>query len=255
MKSIINSFIIAFSMYSKVPMPKASWNEDNMKYVMCFFPLIGAVIGAVIIGWDYIGNVLSISHVPQTIIMVLIPIVITGGIHMDGFLDTTDALKSYQAAPKKLEILKDPHAGAFAIIACVGYYFLNFGVWYDMKSSNYLIMAISYILSRALSGLAVVTFPLAKNSGLAVTFSNQAKKKATRITMMFFIVTCAIGMIFINPYLGTACFVSAMVVFAYCRRMAIREFGGITGDIAGYFLQVCELTMAMCVMIGGKLCG
>lgn len=255
MKFIINSFIIAFSIYSKVPMPKASWDEDNMKYVICFFPLIGAVIGAIIIGWDYIGNVLSISHVLQTIIMVFIPIVITGGIHIDGFLDTTDALKSYQSAEKKLEILKDPHTGAFAVIACVGYFFLTFGIWYDMKSSNILIMAISFILSRALSGLAVVTLPLAKNSGLVATFSNQAKKKVTRITMLFFIVTCVIGMIAINTYLGTACFASALVVFAYCRHMAIKEFGGITGDIAGYFLQVCELTMAICVMIGGKLCG
>jgi adenosylcobinamide-GDP ribazoletransferase len=255
MKSIINSFIIAFSMYSKVPMPKVSWEEDNMKYVMCFFPLIGVVIGAAIYGWNYVGNSLSISPVFHTIILVLIPIVITGGIHMDGFLDTTDALKSYQSVEKKLAILKDPHAGAFAIITCAGYFFLAFGVWYEMKSSNILIMAVGFVLSRALSGLAVVTFPLAKNSGLAATFSNQAKKKATRIAMLFFIAICAIGMILIHLYLGSICFVSAIVVFCYCRHMAIKEFGGITGDIAGYFLQVCELTMAICVMIGGKLCG
>ena len=255
MKFIKNSFIIAFSMYSKVPMPRAEWDEDNMKYVMCFFPLIGAVIGAAIVAWDYVGNLLPLSPVFHTIVMVLLPIVITGGIHMDGFLDTTDALKSYQSAQKKLEILKDPHAGAFAIIACVGYYFLTFGVWYDMKSSNILIMAVSFVLSRALSGLSVVTFPLAKNSGLAATFSNQAKKKVTRLTMCFFIVACSVAMLYINPYLGVICLVSAMAVFLHCRRMAIKEFGGITGDIAGYFLQVCELTMAFGVVIGGKLCG
>lgn len=250
MKSIRNSFVIAFSMYSKIPMPKASWEEDNMKYVMCFFPLVGVVIGAVIMGWFYIGEVLSISHVLQTIIMVLIPIVITGGIHMDGFLDTIDALKSYQSMEKKLAILKDPHTGAFAVITCVGYYFLMFGVWYDMKSSNILMIVIGFILSRALSGFAVVTFPLAKNSGLAASFSNQAKKTVTRITMLFFIVICAIGMMVINVYLGIACFLSAIAVFLYCRHMAIKEFGGITGDIAGYFLQVCELVMAICVVVG-----
>lgn len=255
MKSIINSFIIAFAMYSKVPMPKALWDEDNMKYVMCFFPLIGAVIGAVMLGWDYIGKALSLSHVFQTTIMVLIPLVITGGIHMDGFLDTTDALKSYQSVEKKLEILKDPHAGAFAIITCGGYYLLTFGVWYDMKSSNILLMAVGFVLSRALSGLAVVTFPLAKNSGLVATFSNQAKKKVTRITMLIYIVVCVIGMIVINPYLGMICCISALVVFIYCRHLAIKEFGGITGDTAGYFLQVCELTMAICVVIGGRICG
>lgn len=255
MKPIINSLIIAFSMYSKLPMPKASWDEDNMKYVMCFFPLIGAVIGAIIFAWDYVGKSLSLSLTLHTIIIVLIPIVITGGIHLDGFLDTTDALKSYQSLEKKLEILKDPHAGAFAIIACVSYYFLTFGVWYDMKSSNIPMIAVGFILSRALSGLAVVTFPLAKNSGLVATFSNQAKKKVTRITMLCYIIACAALMLYINPYLGSLCFVAAMAVFVYCRHLAIKEFGGITGDLAGYFLQVCELIMTFSVVIGGKICG
>lgn len=255
MKSIINSFIIAFSMYSKVPMPKASWEEENMRYVMCFFPLIGVVLGAVIFGWDYVGRYLPISRMFHTVIMVLIPIVITGGIHMDGFLDTTDALKSYGTVEKKLEILNDPHTGAFAIMACIGYYLLSFGIWYDMKSSNMLLLVISFILSRAFSGLAVVTFPLAKNSGLVATFSNQAKKRITRITMLGYLVACAVFMLYLNLYLGLLCFVSALLVFIYCRHMASKEFGGITGDVAGYFLQICELVMAFCVTVGGKLCG
>jgi adenosylcobinamide-GDP ribazoletransferase len=255
MKSSINSFIIAFSMYSKIPMPKAEWDEDNMKYVMCFFPLIGAVIGVALLFWNYVGTILGLSQVLTTVILVLLPILITGGIHMDGFLDTTDALRSYQPMEKKLEILKDPHAGAFAIIACSGYYLLSFGIWYEMKYTYLLIMALSFILSRALSGLAVVTFPLAKNSGLAATFSNHSKKKVTRVTMLLYILFCVVFMLWINSYLGLLCLAGAMAVFVYYRHMAVKEFGGITGDVAGYFLSVCEITMAFCVMIGGKLCG
>ena len=242
-------------MYSKIPMPKAEWEEENLKYVMCFFPLIGAVIGALVFLWDVVWNLSSMSRVFHTVVMVLIPLVITGGIHMDGFLDTIDALKSYQSTDKKLEILKDPHTGAFAIIACVGYYLFAFGIWYDMKSSYVLILAISFILSRALSGLAVVTFPLAKSSGLAATFSNRAKKRVTRITMFVYIAVCAVAMLLINPMLGFICMMSAVVVFIYYRYMAIKEFGGITGDLAGYFLQVCELTMVVCVILGGNICG
>ena len=48
----MNSCGIAFSMYSKIPMPQCDWTDDNMKYVMCFFPWIGAVIGALCIGWQ-----------------------------------------------------------------------------------------------------------------------------------------------------------------------------------------------------------
>ncbi|MGM9936265.1 MAG: adenosylcobinamide-GDP ribazoletransferase, partial [Candidatus Ornithomonoglobus sp.] len=45
---MINSLIIAFSMYSRIPMPRVEWREESMKYVMCFFPLIGVIIGAVV---------------------------------------------------------------------------------------------------------------------------------------------------------------------------------------------------------------
>ena len=43
---IFNSLIIAIAMYSKIPMPQAEWNEKNMRYAMCFFPVVGVVIGA-----------------------------------------------------------------------------------------------------------------------------------------------------------------------------------------------------------------
>ena len=43
-----SSFKIAFSMYSKIPMPKTDWNKKNMKYAMCFFPMVGAAIGIII---------------------------------------------------------------------------------------------------------------------------------------------------------------------------------------------------------------
>ena len=55
MRRLWNSFKIAFSMYSKIPMPRADWEKENMRYMMCFFPLIGAVIGALLIGWEWLA--------------------------------------------------------------------------------------------------------------------------------------------------------------------------------------------------------
>ena len=45
MKSLWNNFKVAFSMFSKIPMPRADWTEENMKYMICFFPFVGTVIG------------------------------------------------------------------------------------------------------------------------------------------------------------------------------------------------------------------
>ena len=53
MRRIWNSFKIAFAMYSKIPMPRADWEKENMRYMMCFFPFVGIVIGALMVGWSF----------------------------------------------------------------------------------------------------------------------------------------------------------------------------------------------------------
>lgn len=252
---MIHSLIIAFSMYSKIPMPKTDWSEKNMKYVMCFFPLVGVVIGGFILLWSYIGTILQLSRVFQAIVMILIPLMITGGIHMDGLLDTADALSSYQPREKKLEILKDPNTGAFAVITCVGYFFLSFGVWYEASLSVLPLLVLTFILSRSLSGLSIVTFSLAKTSGLAAAFSNQAKRKITRIALTVYVLLCSSLMLYLNWRIGLISILSALGVFCYYHHIAYKEFGGITGDLAGYFLQLCELVMAVSIVMGDKLCG
>ncbi|WP_395026030.1 adenosylcobinamide-GDP ribazoletransferase, partial [Robinsoniella sp.] len=117
------------------------------------------------------------------------------------------------------------------------------------------VLAIGFVLSRALSGLAIVSFRMAKNTGLAATFSDMAVKNRVKTVMILYILLCAVGMILLEPVLGTVCFISALLMFAYYRRMSYQKFGGITGDLAGFFLQVCELVMAAAVVITAKIIG
>ena len=108
--------IIAFSMYSRIPMPMFEWKEEDMKYAMCFFPAIGAVIGAVFFGMYLLLDRILTGKILAAGILLAVPLFITGGIHMDGFMDTCDARASYGDREKKLGILKDTHTGAFAVI-------------------------------------------------------------------------------------------------------------------------------------------
>ena len=103
MKKIWNSFLIAFAMFSKIPVPRADWDKENMRYMMCFFPLIGVVIGVLLQGLGILCTWLSFGDTMRGASFVLLPVLVTGGIHMDGFLDTTDALSSWQPREKKLE--------------------------------------------------------------------------------------------------------------------------------------------------------
>lgn len=124
---VIRSLCIAFSTYSRIPVPQVAWTDENRKYSMCFFPLIGAVIGLLLWGWLALCDALGFGALLRGAVGALLPILVTGGIHMDGFMDTSDALASWQSPEKRLEILRDSHVGAFAVLGCAGYLLLDAG--------------------------------------------------------------------------------------------------------------------------------
>lgn len=251
---MISSLIIAFAMYTKIPMPRVDWTEEKMKYAICFFPLIGVVIGALVYGGFYFADWLSLGIIAKTVLLIVIPVAITGGIHLDGFLDTIDARSSYKSKEEKLQILKDPHAGAFAIIGCSIYFLLMFGIWSEVTNDILLICVISFVYSRALSGFAIVTFKGARTNGLLASFSSMAKKRAVQVSMCFYIVLCMALMLLIQPIIGGLCILSGGLIFGYYRYISYKEFGGITGDLAGYFLQLCELIIVIVAVLAEKIC-
>ena len=238
----LHSLIIAFSMYSKIPMPEVSWTDEGMKYALCFFPLIGLVIGGVYVLFGWAAAFLELAETARVCIGVLIPLAVTGGIHMDGYLDTADARCSYGDREKKLEILKDPHTGAFAVIRC-GMYLLGFAAVFSMIPGEKVgVTAGIFTMSRALSGWAVVSFPKAKKDGLAASFSRSAAERSVQGTMAVYGIAAVCLMAAAGGWKAAcACTAAAAAVFFSYRRMALKEFGGMTGDLAGYFLQPAEL--------------
>jgi adenosylcobinamide-GDP ribazoletransferase len=243
MKDLFASLCIAFSMYSRIPVPQVEWKERSMKYALCFFPLIGVVIGAVLCGYAYLTSaVWTPGPVAYASLGTVIPLLITGGIHMDGFLDTVDARASFQTRERKLEILKDPHTGAFAIIGCGVYLLIYAAVFGELGREAFPAGAAVFVLGRAISGWSVVSFPKAKKDGLVSTFSMQAEHRIVRWVMDLWAGAACVWLIaFAGGLTGCAVILAALLTAVWYYRMAMREFGGVTGDLAGCFLQVCEL--------------
>ena len=115
---VLQTIAVAFAMFSAVPVPQFGWNEKNMRYALCAFPLVGLLCGVL---WCVCG-VLPLPAPARAAGFCLVPVWVTGGIHLDGYADTCDALASYGDREKKLEILKDPHCGAFAVIRLCSYF-------------------------------------------------------------------------------------------------------------------------------------
>ena len=175
---VLQTMAVAFAMFSALPVPQFTWNSKNMRYALCAFPLIGGVIGAL---WSLCGA-LPLPDMIRAGGFCLIPVLVTGGIHLDGYADTSDALSSYGDREKKLEILKDPHCGAFAVIRLCTYFLAYFCFAFCIRFSPRvgLCWTLALVLERGLSGLAVAAFPMAKNTGLAHTFATAADRESVK---------------------------------------------------------------------------
>ena len=244
--TVIKSLVIAFSIYSKIPVPQFAWKEEDMKYMMCFFPWIGGVIGLLLYGWCMLCRQLSIGNLCATLMCGAIPLAVSGGFHVDGFLDTMDAFHSYQPRERKLEILKDSHIGAFAVIMFALYGLVYLAAFSEIKDMRLLsVVCAGFFLARGLSGIAVFTFPKAKKEGMVNTFEESGKQKTVTVSLMLQCIACVVFMLVRGGALGGWITLAALLSFGYYYWKTKKELGGMTGDTAGYFVVICEGCMVV----------
>ena len=248
-----------YTKYSAIPLPRPEWNGKNMRYAMCAFPLIGLVCGALWWGWGTACVWLDAPSLLRGAGLCLIPAAVTGGIHLDGFADTCDARASCAPPEKRQEILKDPRCGAFAAIRLCGYFAAHLALCAALRPTGEALwcMGLAFVLERGLSGLAITRFPLAKNTGLAHTFATAADRRTAGRVLMLECALAGGGTIALGGVAGIVMLAAALVAFWRCRVVADREFGGLSGDLAGWFLQRAELWMlaalVICQMLEAKL--
>lgn len=251
---MIRPLLIALAMYSKIPVPKTEWTDDGMKYALCFFPVVGLVEGVLFAAIWYLLQCLEFGTFFQAAVLTALPVLITGGIHMDGFLDTMDALSSWQPRERKLEILKDSHTGAFAIIGGSLYFLLYAGGISEIRHMRTAVLvSLSFLLSRIFSAGSLSLLKSAKKDGLAYTFMSATHKSRTRVALMFELALTGAVMLLVEPVAAGIMMGLAVVSWLYYWKMSYRQFGGITGDLAGFFLQVCELMMLYGAVAADKI--
>jgi adenosylcobinamide-GDP ribazoletransferase len=250
---MFNSIRLAFTMFSKLPMGRPEWNEKNMRYMLAAFPLVGVVVGAVVFGWLRICEYFALPDMVRGLGITLIPLVITGGLHLDGFCDTSDALASHADPEKRRAILKDPHTGAFAVIAVViyliSYFALAVSFPHDTRSA--IVLCVGFVLSRAFSAHLVLTLPTVKD-GTSKMMQDAASKRAKVIVFAWCMVIVTPLFLADLKYGGNLLLpiaISAIIPDLIIRFQAKRRFGGMSGDLAGWYLQMCEVLQLAAIVL------
>ena len=173
---------------------------------------------------------------------------------MDGFMDTEDAMNSYAPKEKKLEILKDAHIGAFAVItlvkwllaysAAVTTIFLNDKFSYRVS----VILGMTFVISRGLSGLTSLLFEKAKKNGMLYE-ETKNKQTGTIVALVIQLIIASAAAVYMNVLYGVVVIISFGLYTLYYRYKVNKEFGGVTGDTAGFFLTTAEVVSTVMLAI------
>ena len=242
MKDVLRSAAMAFLMFSVIPMPRVEWKKENMRYMLCCLPLVGAVIAGALYVWMLLSRELGFGRVLYAAGLTLLPVLLSGGIHLDGFC----ALSSHAAPERKREILKDSHTGAFAILYAAGWFTAYFALCTEIELCGRaaLFLGVLQVFSRALGALASVALPGSGQTGLLAAFRDAAEKKAAWL-LGIWLAACTAGLCALSLPGGIAAALIAAGCFFGLRRMAAREFGGMSGDLAGYIITLSQLLMLL----------
>ena len=245
----LKPFWIALSTYSAIPVPQCEWDEKSLSRSFCFLPAVGLLIGAAQGAWLWLCWFAGFNLLLRRAVAVAIPLLLSGGIHMDGFCDTMDALGSRQPPQRCLEIMKDSRSGAFAIIYCGVYLVLDLGLVSETAGLPG-VFCLVFTLSRAVSALSVVSRKNARGGGMLARFQEPAQTLLVRRCAWGWIAACAVAMDFCDLYAGTGALLGGVAAWFAYHAMAQKRFGGITGDTSGFFVQTLELAMLAGMALG-----
>lgn len=237
MKRIVHAFFMCQSMFCAIPCPCRVWDEEARPLMLPMLPLVGLEIGAL---WVLLGWLTQLAGLPVLIrglILALWPYLATGFLHLDGYMDVTDAVKSCRDLARRREILKDSHVGSFAVIGLCMLMLSQFTVFASISNDkNCLILLFLPAVSRCGSALAVTALPSMSTSQYAAQ-----KKPTSHLVLLTGMLCLFVALGFVLCGLSGLALIGCMAGYGLALRRGYRSLEGMNGDIAGYALTISEL--------------
>lgn len=244
-KESIDGFLLALQFFTIVPV-KTELPVDNprLKKTILFVPLIGIGIGLMLIFLlQFHERFLPLPAAVLALLVVTIPIAATGGIHLDGWMDASDAFFSYRDKQKRLEIMDDPRTGSFAVLSVIFLlawrYVFIFEMLKQFEAKTFILIFCVYYFSRMSMCFVFIFGKLAKQAGLAAFFKKGLERKDAMFHLVgAFILLAVVSFLDMHAALDAFILLLAAIGFAIGSRLFIeKQFGGVTGDTLGATLE------------------
>ncbi len=254
MNKIFKRFIMTIGFFTTLRVPFIEWNEEDNKYIPVFIPLIGVVISIFLYGVIWLIGNLYFSPLFSSMVIVVYFIFITGGLHLDAFMDTCDAHFSRRDIPKKLIIMKDSNIGAFAAVFLFVLLASKLVIINEIIIQNKLtnLILLIPIISRIFQSILLLNTKFAKEDTLASMYGKLSKKYQI-FFILYLILVVAFGVLISELYNTIFMILIATIYLLIYRKVALKQFGGITGDIIGAYIEITEVLLFIGVLFNDFL--
>ena len=240
MSRLFKGFSLALSMLSILPFFKVhDFYKGINGYAVMFYPLIGALLGAALYG----AYLLLYPYLPSVhlgVIIFALWVVITGALHLDGLSDTIDGL--FVTKERALEVMKDPHNGGMGMSFGAVFLILKASSVVALGEEVYLIPLIM-LLSRLLVVLEIYLYPYISKNGMGTLAKSELKGWQVAVALLYSLV--AVALLHSFWLLLIMLFTLFMLKSFFMKR-----YGGFSGDIYGFSIEVSELLLLNAVIMG-----
>lgn len=238
MRKIFTAFQMTQSMFCRIPFPCRNWDENCRPYMLLLLPLIGFEIGILWVGLDFLLTYLGVSVFIYGIVMCAWPYLATGFMHLDGFMDVTDAICSWRSLEKRRIILKDSHVGSFAVVWCIFLILTGFSLFASVfpHTDQWCFLLIP-VLSRCCSALAIMQLKVMSTSQYAQTTTYP---KRFSVFLGLLMILCVIAGFFLSVKTGFA-LLAGLAGYAIALKKSYDSLEGMNGDISGFCICISEL--------------
>lgn len=240
------NFLFALQFLTAIPITKKQADGTELSNTVIYFPLVGLLLGLILAGINNLLLFLGFEELTANIILVVILIILTAGLHLDGLSDTFDALLSGKDREEMLKIMRDPHIGVMGVISIISALLLKISflsaVQPQFKNIALILMC---LLSRWGMVMPMVLFPYARQQGKAKIFIQSISRNKFVISTV--IALCAAAVIW--RLKGTLVFAISVVCVYIINRFINKKLGGITGDTLGAVNEITELIVLFCILV------
>lgn len=249
--NMLYSFIIAISFLTIIPMPYIEWKDGRSDYTSIFIPVVGLIVGGLgLLAYQGLC-LLPVNEGLKGALLTAYFLIITGGIHFDGLMDTADAYFSRRDLARKLEIMKDSRVGAFAVMAAILVLMVKAGALTQLFLNNNvsaLAIVCVPVMSRALQASMLYVFPQAKADGMG----NMLGYHLPKATALYFFAIIAGAAALLYRFAGVRSLAvcgALLLFYVFYYFSSKKNFGGVTGDMLGAFVELSETVMWFAVIL------